>query len=254
MNMNEPLPMDCGGADLERIKELTMKKIHSGRRCRRPVRYIAVAAALIAALGISVAAVGGHWGFADTSDMSRWEINRLLKEYNTVEFTQMVTPDGSVSYMQGGEVLFTLSAEEAAAYDEAKRESRRHEVRDINDKLDVDTMELFPNSVTEIAVDGEGGFGDFALKNGNLVLLCAGNGEAFELEAGDSVSISVSSGRPCYARFGIVKDGEVLEEVSLHASTLAHSFDIPTDGEYCFTLSYYSASADNFTEGKIVIK
>ena len=27
MNMNEPLPMDCGGADLERIKELTMKKI-----------------------------------------------------------------------------------------------------------------------------------------------------------------------------------------------------------------------------------
>ncbi len=254
MNMNEPLPMDCGGADLERIKELTMKKIHSERRCRRPVRYIAVAAALIAALGISVAAVGDHWGFTDTSALSGAEIEALLAEAEVGHYTEMVAPDGSVSYMYDGDVRFTLSAEEAAAYDEAKRESRRQAVRESTDMLDVDTLELFPNSVTEIAVDGEGGFGDFALSNGNLVLLCAGNGEAFELESGDSVSISVSSGRPCYARFGIVKDGEVLEEVSLHASTLAHSFDIPTDGEYCFTLGYYSVDADNFTEGKIVIK
>ena len=254
MNMNEPLPMDCGGADLERIKELTMKKIHSGRKVRRPVRYIAVAAALIAALGISVAAVGGHWGFTDTSDMSRWEINRLLKEYNTVEFTQMVAPDGSVSYMQGGEVLFTLSAEEAAAYDEAKRESRRQAVRDSTDKLDVDSMELFPASVTEIAVDGEGRFGDFLLSNGSTVLLCDTDGGEFSLAAGDTVSLSVKSGEASIIRYGLVLDGRMLEEVSLRGEELCHSFTIPSDGEYCFTLSYYSASADNFTEGKIVIK
>lgn len=254
MNTEKLESMDCGGARMEKIKELTMKKIHSERRYRRPVRYIAVAAALIALLCVTAAAAGGVWGFADTSDMSRWEIKRLLKEHSTVEFTQLVTPDGSVSYMQGGEVLFTLSAEDAAAYDEAKRESKRQAVRESTDKLDVDSMELFPKSVTEIAVDRNGCFGDFILANGSTVLLCGEDGGEFALETGDTVSLSVKSGEKCIVHFGLVREGKVLEEVQLKGAELCHSFTIPADGEYCFTISYYSVDADNFTDGKIVIK
>ncbi len=254
MNNMEFDTFDRGGAYLERIKELSMKKIKSAPgRSRKSVKIVLIAAVLIAALGVTAFAVADTWGFTDTSGMNRREINQLLKEHNTGSFTQLVAPDGSVSYMDGGEVIFSLSAEDAAAYDEALREEKQRKVRESTDKLDVDTMELFPNSVTEIAVDGEGCFGDFVLDNGNTVLLCAPGGGVFELEEGDSVSLSVSSGRVCYACFGIVQDGKMLEEVSIHSDVLAHSFTVPADGEYCFTLSYYSAGADNFTDGKIVI-
>ena len=245
---------DRGGASLERIKELSMKKIKSAhRRSRKPVKIVLIAAVLIAALGITALAVADTWGFTDTSGMNRWEINRLLKEYNIASFTQLVDAQGNVSYMDGGEVLFTLSAEEALAYDEALREERRQKVRESTDKLDVDSMELFPNSVTEIAVDGEGCFGDFILNNGNTVLLCASDGGSFSLKKGDAVSLSICSGEKSIIHYGLVHDGKMLEEVPLRGAELCHSFTIPSDGEYYFTLSYYSAGADNFTDGKIVI-
>jgi len=246
---------DRGGASLERIKELSMKKIKSAPgRSRKSVKIVLIAAVLIAALGITAFAVADTWGFTDTSGMNRWEIKRLLKDHNTMSFTQLVAPDGSVSYMDGGEVLFTLSAEDALAYDEALREERRQKVRESTDKLDVDTMELFPNSVTEIAIDGEGRFGDFILDNGNTVILCGSGGGCFSLKAGDKVSLSVTASAESIIRYGLVKDGVMVEEVPLRSDEPSHTFIIPADGEYCFTLSYYSAGADNFTEGKIVIE
>lgn len=246
---------DSGGADPERIKELSMKKINGIPKKRRvPVRIIAIAAAIIAAMGISAAAVVESWGFTDTSELSAAEITALLEEAAVGHYTALVGRDGSVTYMYDGEVQFTLSAVEAKLYEAERRAAREHAVRESTDKLDVDTMELLPNSVTEIAVDENGVFGDFILHNGHTVLLCDADGGVFELEAGDAVSLYVSSGRVCHFRFGLVRDGKVLEEVSLHDSALAHTFVIPTDGEYCFTLSYYSVGADNFTDGKIVIE
>ena len=255
MNMEGFEPMDCGGVSLERIKELTMKKIKAENKpTRRPLKIVMLAAALIAALGITAFAAADIWGFTDTSGMSRHEINRLLKEHTTVEFTEMVAPDGSVSYMDGSEVLFTLSAEDAAEYEEARRESKQQAVRKSTDMLDVDSMELFPNSVTEIAVDKSGAFGDFIIGNGHTVVLCAQDGGNFSLEQGTKVALTVRSGERCVARWGLVCDGEMLEEVSVKGEMIEHCFDIPSDGEYCFTLSYYSADADNFTDGKITIE
>lgn len=255
MNMEKPEPMDIGGASLERIKELSMKKINSApRKGHRSLKITLLAAAIAAALGITAFAVADTWGVRDTSGLSRLEINRILREDNHVTAAQLVDPEGNVSYIRDGKVLFTLSAEEAAAYDEAMRQERQQKVRESTDKLDVDSMELFPNALTEIAVDENGCFGDFILHNGNTVLLCGSDGGVFELKAGDRVSISVVSGNECHARFGLVRDGVMAEEVSLHAAELAHTFTIPADGEYCFTLAYYSAGADNFTDGKIVIE
>ncbi len=248
-------PMDCGGASLERIKELSMMKIrNSAKGKRRVVKVTFLAAAMLAALGITAAAVSGAWGFRDTSGLSRWEIKQLLRESNMVSMTQLVSPDGSVSYMDGGEVLFTLSAEDAAEYDAALRAERQQKVRESTDKLDVDTMELFPNSITEIAVDSEGTFGDFILNNGNTVLLCGSDGECFCLEAGTEVSLSVKASETCIIHYGLVKDGVMVEEVPLRGEEPSHTFIIPDDGEYCFTLSYYSVDADNFTDGRITME
>lgn len=255
MNMNEPVPMDCGGASMDRIKELTMKKIHSREIKRRvPIKVMAIAAALIAALGITAAAMAESRGFTDTRGLSEAEIEALLEEAALGRYTASVDTNGNVSYMYDGEVQFTLSAAEARLYEAEVRAARQRGVRESTDKLDVDSMELFPKSVTEIAVDRDGCFGDFVLDNGHVVLLCDAGGGAFELEKGDTVSLRVSSGRACYARFGLVKEGKMLEEVSLHSDVLSHSFTIPADGEYCFTLAYYSVDADNFTGGEIVIE
>lgn len=247
--------VDSSGVSVDRIKELSMKKINNApAQRRRPIKIIALAAAIIAALGITAAAVADSWGFTDTSELSAVEIKALLDEAAVGHYTALVGRDGSVSYMYDGEVQFTLSADEAKLYEAERRAARQRTVRESTDKLDPDTMELFPNSITEIAVDGSGGFGDFILNNGNVVLLCAADGGIFRLEKGDTVRLTVSSGRACYARFGIVQDGKVLEEVSLHSDVLAHTFAIPADGEYCFTLGYYSVGADNFTNGKLVIE
>ena len=255
MNMEVFEQADRGGASLERIKELSMSKIRSeAKGKRRALRVAFLAAAAVAALSITAAAVSGAWGIRDTSGLSRWEIKRLLRESNTVSMTQLVAPDGSVSYMDGGEVLFTLSAEESAEYDAALRAEKQQKMRESTDKLDLDTMELFPNQIKEIAVDADGGFGDFLLTNGSTVILCGSDGDCFGLEAGDEVSLSVKASETCILRYGLVKDGVMLEEVPLRGEEPSHTFIIPEAGEYCFTLSYYSAGADNFTDGRIAIE
>lgn len=254
MNMEAFKPADCGGASLERIKELSMSKIKNEAKGKgRALRVVFLVAAAVAALSITAAAVSGAWGIRDTSGLSRWEIKRLLRESNTVSMIQLVAPDGSVSYMDGNEVLFTLSAEESAAYDAALRAERQQKMRESTDKLDLDTLELFPNQVQEISANTEGGFGDFLLTNGSTVILCGSDGDCFPLKAGDEVSLTVTASGESIIRYGLVKDGVMLEEVSLRSSEPSHTFAISDEGEYCFTLSYYSAGADNFTDGKIVI-
>ena len=245
--------LDCGGASVERIKELSMKKIHSIPKKRHISAKVIAAVAIVATLGITAAAVtvANSWGFTDTSELSAAEIEALLEEAAIGHYVERVDKHGNVSYLYDGEVRFTLSAAEAQLYEAERRAARKQAVRESTDKLDVDTMELFPNSVTEIAVGKNGEFGKFMLSNGNTVLLCDSEGRSFELEEGDVVSISVTSSSACYARFGLVQNGEMVEEVSLKAKELSHSFTIPADGEYCFTLSYYSTDADNFTDGKL---
>lgn len=246
--------LDCGGASVERIKELSMKKIQSLPKRRHISAKVIAAAAIVAAFGITAAAVSGanSWGFADTSQLSAAEIEMLLEEVAAGRCTALVDKHGNVSYLCDGEVRFTLSAVEARLYEDELRAARKQAVRASTDKLDVDTMELFPSSVTEIAVDENGNFGNFMLSNGHTVLLCDSQGGCFELEEGNAVSILVTSSEECYVRFGLVQNGNMAEEVSLKAKKLNHSFTIPADGEYCFTLSYYSTDADNFTDGKLV--
>jgi len=243
--------LDCGGASVERIKELSMKKIHSIPKKRHISAKVIAAVAIVAALGITAAAVTNSWGFTDTSELSAAEIEALLEEAASGHYVELVDKHGNVSYLYDGEVRFTLSAAEAQLYEAERRAARKQAVRESTDKLDVDTMELFPNSVTELAVDENGEFGGFMLSNGNTVLLCDSEGRSFELEEGDVVSISVTSSSACYARFGLVQNGKMVEEVSLKAKELSHNFTIPADGEYYFTLSYYSTDADNFTDGKL---
>lgn len=245
---------DSGGASAERIKELSMKKIKALPRARRlPVRLIAIAAACIAALSITAAAVAENWGYKNTSELSDAEIRQLLEEAAIGHYTQSVDPDGTVHYLYDGEVQFTLSRWQAAKYEAEIRAARRQAVRNSTDKLDVDTMELFPKSVTEMSVDAEGGFDDFMLHNGHVVLLCDTDGECFSLKAGDEVTIELLSSSECHFSFGMALDGKIIESHSIKAQELSHSFTVPANGEYCFTLGYYSTDADNFTDCRLTI-
>lgn len=245
----------------DRIKRETLKKIHSNAPTARltgkiPKTGIAVA---LLALCISTTAAAGvvmRWtGFAYTEDLSTAEKETLMKDASTGYAGEMVNElDGSVHYLdENGNEILILSAEEAADYESAKRKADQQAVQESTSLVDVTTLPLFPNGLTEVETDSDGQFADFMLGNGYMILLHPDGADGYRLNAGDVVTIQLEANDECGLGFDVFQEGSFLSEEVFLAAQHSYSFTAPDDGLYNFSVMYYSVAASIFTNCRIVI-
>lgn len=248
-------------ASAERVKEETMKKIHNTKANIHTARKLSkagvIAAVMVALLCVTAAAaVVIKWsGFALTEGMSAEEIEALLNEASTAVASAYEDSDGTVHYLDAdNNEILVLSADEAKAYEQMLHEEKESAVAESTSLVDAYTIPLMPSLITEMAVDDDGGFADFAMGSGSMILLHPEGEDGFELMAGDVVTIELTSNDSCNLEFGEFKDGDcVLTEIST-AQQHSFTFEIEEAGLYCFSVQYYSAAASSFTNCVITIE
>lgn len=248
-------------ASANRIKEATMKRIEKESSVTDfKTRNISRVGMLVAALALSMMFTGGvfahlKWnGFANTSEMSKSEKEALLK--NDVAFVgEIIDPEGNVHYLDAnGKEVIVLSKEEAAIYEKEKMEKMEQEVQESTELVDVHTLPLVPSGITEVKVDKNGQFDDFALGVGHMIVLLPEDTKNYSLKKGNSVTISLNTDEECILQCGLIKDGKVIEETHEKKQNHKYSFEITEDGEYNFYIMYYSADKNIFTECVLDIK
>jgi len=212
-------------------------------------------AAVIAVLTLSIAAYAAielH-GFAYSGNLSDDQIALVLDDASRGKGCTVIDSDGNVQMTdENGTVVAEMTEAEYYAYEQEQLRRTAEEAQAMTDLVDLGTLELSPWGVEEIAVK-DGTFPDFMLQNGYMVVLTDADGEAFDLKAGQTVTVSVTASDACYVSTGIYKEGALLEEQTLNAEFHTNTFEIPADGSYCFSLMYFSASASNFTDGSLKI-
>jgi len=226
------------------------------RAVRIPKRLI-IAIAVIAALTLTIAAYTAielH-GFAYSGDFSEDQIAQALDDASHAKGATLIDANGNVQIMdQYGNVVSEMTESEYYANEREQLRKMEEEAQAMTDLVDLSTLELSPWGVEEIAVTN-GTFPDFLLSNGYMVVLSDADGEAFDLKAGQTVTIGMTANDSCYVVAGIYRDGALLEEAPT-ASTVEHAytFEIPEDGSYCFSLMYASAAASSFTGCSLTIQ
>ena len=264
MDYAESIPVDIRERDIasaQRIKEVTMNKIHKDqsrtRRAGKISRVGVVAAVVAAVLCITAGAVAvGRWGgFALTGGMSDAEKAALIEEISGASgYSACIDEDGTVHYMdQSGKEVLVLSEKEAAKFENERLKAREQAAIESTSLVDVATMPLIPRLITEMEVDGNGRFQDTALGNGSMLLLHPAGEDGFELSAGDVVTIELTASDVCYVEFGEFRDGVFADAETHHEQRHSHSFTIEEAGVYCFYVEYYSANASTFTDCSITI-
>lgn len=242
---------------LQAIETATLQKIRAAKH--RPVSRLSklglIAAIAAGALCVTAAATAVlHWtGFVPTKDLSQAEKLTLWNQAADTS-TASIDRDGNVHYYdrEGNEVL-VLTAEEAAAAEQARREAWETSILDSTELVDFSTMEFLPNSVTELATDPAGRFDSFMLGNGHLVLLHPAGEAGYMLEAGDTVTISLKASQNCYLSFGLFRDGQFIGAETTRSREHCYTVPISEDGCYCFSIVYCSADAGELTDGILTI-
>ena len=114
-------------------------------------------------------------------------------------------------------------------------------------------MPFIPNSVTELAVDADGHFAEFAFGNAHMVLLYPENSTGFDLRTGDTVTISLDADARGSLGFGLFKDGIYVSEEVVSAQGHLYTFKIEEDGRYCFFVENCSAGMYVCTDGSLTV-
>ena len=228
---------------------------------RRPAgkRTVVLAAVvvLLIVLGMAAYAAATMNGFSLTGGMSKRAVSQMLEEYSSGAHMALVEPDGTVHYLdkQGNEIM-VLTAEEAAKYEQEQREAKYNAVRSSTALIDVDTLPGVPNSVTELQIGADGSIPDFALGNGHMAVLCGADEKGWDLKAGDSLALTLTSNDDCFLVFYVIRDGVMLSQEYDPTRVRSHAFSFAATepGSYCLGLRYGSVSASNFTNGKLLIQ
>ena len=241
---------------MEVLKMASENKHRTDRITGKRIAIIATAAALVLTLGIVAYAAIDWSGFALTGDMRKSSVEQMLEEASIGYATEMVESDGTVHYSdnEGNETL-VLTAEEAARYEQELEAIREDAVRSSTALVDVDTLPIVPQSVTELEIDNDGAIPDFALGNGHMVLFCDKGKTGYSLDAGDYVTLTLASNDDCRVEYFVIHDGVMLSDEidSERCPSHTFSFEVTESGAYCFALMYASADASNFTSGTLTI-
>ncbi len=245
----------------ERTQTEVLRMMEENRRSRRGIKgkralVLAAAAILVLAMGMAAYAAITWDGFALTGGMSRKSVDQMLADYSAVTVIQLVEPDGTVHYLdkQGKEVM-VLTAAEAAEYDRQRRAAKDDAVRGSTVLIDVDTLPVVPNSITELEIGADGTIPDFALGNGHMVLFCPAEEAGCTLADGDSSTLTLTSNDDCFLVYYVFRDGALLTQENDGARMRAHTFSFAAGepGIYTIGMMYGSADASNFTEGTLTV-
>lgn len=258
------IPVEIGEKEFvtaSRIRAQTMQRLHAEAAQGKPVRRISgvgLAAAVIAAalcVSATAAVVAHKWpGFVFTGSMSEAEKDRMLEETSVIHAMEQIDTDGTVHYFgEDGREELVLSAEEAAAYQQQQIAAHDRAVCQSTTLVDVSTMPFIPNSVTELAVDADGHFAEFAFGNAHMVLLYPKNSTGFDLRTGDTVTISLDADARGSLGFGLFKDGIYVSEEVVSAQGHLYTFKIEEDGRYCFFVENCSAGMYICTDGSLTV-
>ena len=128
------------------------------------------------------------------------------------------------------------------------------EVQESTQLVDVGTLASVPNGITEVQVNKDGGFDDFALGNGHMVILTPEETAHYLLKKGTSVTISLNANDECYVECGVINEGKVIETKTEKNQYHEYSFEITEEGNYNFYVMYYSVDKSIFTKCVIDIK
>lgn len=239
------------------IAAATVRKIHGGKRQALPrLSKLGLIAAIVAG-ALCVTAAGAavlRWtGFARTKALRQADKAALMEQALSTS-TESVDREGNVHYYDAnGNEMLVLSAEEAAAYQQQRQAAQDQAVLKSTQLVDLSTLDSLPNSLTELTTDAAGAFEDFLLGNGHMVLLHPAGADGYALQAGDTVTISLEAGEPCYLGFGLFRNGQFVQSETVRAAEHCYSFEISEDGLYCFTIEYLSVGADELTHGLLEI-
>lgn len=241
---------------MEVLKMASENKHYTYQISGRRIAVLAVAAVLVLALGIAAYAAIEWNGFALTGDMSKSSVDQMLEEASIGYASEFVESDGSVHYLdaQGNETR-VLTAEEAAQYEQEMEAAREDTVRSSTSLVDVDTLPVVPQSVTELEIDADGIIPDFAFGNGHMALFCSTGNTGYTLDAGDRMTLALTSGDDCRVEYFVIRDGVMIAEAIDGDRSLSHAFsyEVNEPGEYCVALMYASVDASNFTDGTLSI-
>lgn len=263
MDHADPFPVELKQKDVvsaDRIKAAALQKVR-GASTRAPFagrlsRAGLIAAVLAAALCVTAAAAAVKWsGFAFTGGMSDAEKAALLQSASTMVASELVEPDGTVHYLdENGRETLVLSAEDAAAYEQAKNTAQEQAVLESTARIDAATLSLLPRSITELPVDADGAFAECALGNGCMILLHPEGQDGFSLSPGDSVTIALTANDSCILEFSLFRDGAFVTADTAAAGQHSFTFPIDEPGLYCFGVEYCSAGASTFTDCTLTIQ
>ena len=244
----------------ERVKELTMKKINdANNKTRRFSRAASVAAVLAVVLTFSAVSItaGSFYGLIPTKGWSDAQIQDMIDRMTVdqEDISESCREDGTTYFHdRDGNLIGVMSPEEYLRYEKAlMREEEKRNRKAAGQLVDMDTFAVEPNSISVVSTGGDGMFGDFILGNGDVVVLCAEGATPYDLKAGDVVTIEFDASGACSMSIGVVQD-RVYQKISFEkAEHHSVSYTVLEDGQYCFTLGYYSSDAENFTNGSIQI-
>lgn len=243
----------------ERIKALTMEKINQSVKPKRSVsRIVGIAAAIAIILTVSVAVYAARdWtGFMQTEKLSEQELSNIMEMIAHSGCAESTDSDGNTHYFDSyGNEIMVLSPSEVKQFEQAKERARADRCQaGAGEMLNVDTLDLMPVSITPVETDQRGRFADFLLANGNMALLHPKSDAGYQLKKGDTVTISLNATEACIVLFGVVFNGEMVEETAMKSQSHEFEYTVPEDGRYNFTLMYTSVDADNFTDCTINIE
>ena len=208
------------------------------------------------ALCVAVYAAIEWTGFALTGDMSKSTVDQLLEKASIGYASEARDSDGTVHYydQQGNETL-VLSAEDAAQYELQLEEEREAAVREETELVDVDTLEIVPQSITELEIVMNGRIPDYVLGNGHMLVFCDEGKNGYLLAEGDKLTLTLESGDECRVAYYLIRDRRVAEQQIDASLCMSHhcDFQIQESGSYCIAVMYASASASSFTQGMLLI-
>ena len=249
-------------ASCENIREATMEKLYEKAKTKkRPLkasRLLLIAALIVMALSVTVsAATTIRTGrFTLIGSMNDGEIKAMIHDASTAGTWAVEDTDGMRYYFDSdGNETMALPREEADAYERDKQARLEQAVKESITLVDLSTMPLIPHEATELSSDADGRVADFAISNGALVLLHPEGQNAYELGAGDTVTLTLDdANEECYLEFGCFKDGAYLTAETVRAQEFGYTFNIQADGQYCFYVENYSVSMHAFQNCAIVTK
>ena len=239
----------------EVMKKADERKTH-GKVCYVRKSVLIAAVLVILCFTVACAAVVIEWGgFSFIEGLSNAEKNELIQSGSTSIAGGFTDAKGFVHYLdENGEEIMVLSPEEAEEYDRKRIEAKNQTVIDSIARVDASTIiPLIPGSITEVGVQTDGHFADFALGNGHMVLLYPEDEDGYNLKRGDVVTITLELNEAGTLQFAQFKDGVFVDGSTISAQSHQYSFSVEEDGQYCFCIMYYSAAVGLFANGTLTI-